>query len=175
MHTDPGTRGPTDRRVSAAWRRDGAFLVSFAQRMVGSRSEAEDVVQEAWGRRAPRAAPPRHAQRGWLTVVVLRVCLDRLRSAYGRRVAAGLPPTDEASHGEPVGGATGAVDPADRVTLDDQVTQALGVVLGRLTPAERTAFVLHDVFARWARPAPPRSTRSPNGSRPRAPAATSTR
>ena len=115
MHPDPGS--PTahalaaDRRVDAAWRQDRAFLLSFAQRTLGSRSDAEDVVQEAFGRLARVEVAAVDDLRGWLTVVVRRLCLDRLRSAYGRRVEAGLPPTDEPPPGERVGAAAGAVDP----------------------------------------------------------------
>jgi RNA polymerase sigma-70 factor (ECF subfamily) len=81
--------------------------------------------------------------RGWLAVVVRRLCLDRIRSARSRRESAvGAAPPDRHTliQGDQV------VDPADRVTLDDQVQLALAVVLDRLSPAERTAFVLHDVF-----------------------------
>jgi RNA polymerase sigma-70 factor (ECF subfamily) len=142
---DPRTPAlsPTDRRVRDAWLADGSFLTGQAQRIVGSRAEAEDVVQEAFGRLARSDVDGIDDLRGWLTVVVRRVALDRVRSAYVRREVGGAP--DEVAVPSAGAGAEGA-DPADRVTLDDQVTQALGVVLERLTPAERTAFVLHDVF-----------------------------
>jgi RNA polymerase sigma-70 factor (ECF subfamily) len=139
---DPRTPAlsPTDRRVRDAWLADGAFLTGQAQRIVGSRAEAEDVVQDAFGRLARAEVDAIDDLRGWLTVVVRRLSLDRVRSAYVRREVGGEP----GETAMPPGG--GDADPADRVTLDDQVTRALGVVLERLTPAERTAFVLHDVF-----------------------------
>jgi RNA polymerase sigma-70 factor, ECF subfamily len=138
---DPRTPAlsPTDRRVRDAWLADGAFLTGQAQRIVSSRAEAEDVVQDAFGRLARSDVDAIDDLRGWLTVVVRRLSLDRVRSAYVRREVAGEPGDTATPPG-------GHADPADRVTLDDQVTRALGVVLERLTPAERTAFVLHDVF-----------------------------
>ena len=84
--------------------------------------------------------------RGWLAVVVRRLCLNRFRSAYMRRESAvGTTPPEGMAAASGRAPAT-ALDPADRTTLDDQVRQALTLVLDRLTPAERTAFVLHDVF-----------------------------
>jgi RNA polymerase sigma-70 factor, ECF subfamily len=85
--------------------------------------------------------------RGWLAVVVRRLCLDRIGSAHARRESAAgttMPDGSVLLRGRGVDGGTG--DPADRVTLDDQVQRALAVVLDRLSPAERTSFVLHDVF-----------------------------
>jgi RNA polymerase sigma-70 factor, ECF subfamily len=142
---DPRTPAvsPTDRRIRATWLADGAFLTGQAQRIVGSRAEAEDVVQEAFGRLARSDVDAIDDLRRWLTVVVRHAALDRVRSAYVRREVAGEP-VDVASTS--TGDVADGADPADRVTLDDQVTRALGVVLERLTPAERTAFVLHDVF-----------------------------
>jgi RNA polymerase sigma-70 factor, ECF subfamily len=141
---DPHTPAvsPTDRRVRATWLADAEFLTGQAQRIVRSRAEAEDVVQEAFGRLARSDVDAIDDLRGWLTVVVRRAALDRLRSAYVRREVTGEPDDEVTSPRDLADGA----DPADRVTLDDQVTRALGVVLERLTPAERTAFVLHDVF-----------------------------
>jgi RNA polymerase sigma-70 factor, ECF subfamily len=114
-------------------------LLRVAYATLGSRAEAEDVVQEAW-LRLERAGPEEVRDLGaWLTTVVGRLALDALGSARARR---------ERSYGEwlpePVVGA--APDPADRVTLDEQVSLALLRVLESLSPAERTAFVLHDVF-----------------------------
>jgi len=125
-----------DPRLDVAWRDDRRYLLSLAKRTLGDSAAAEDVVQEAFG--ALVKMPPGEVDdvRGWLTVVVRRLSLNRLRSAYSRResVADTLPEDG------------GTDDPADRVTLDDQVRQALAVVLDRLSPAERTSFVLHDVF-----------------------------
>ena len=146
MDPRPPTASPspsTEQRVQDAWLADGAFLTRQAQRIVSSRAEAEDVVQEAFGRLARSDIDAIQDLRGWLTVVVRRLSLDRVRSAYVRREVAGEP----GDLGAPaVATGHGLADPADRITLDDQVTRALGVVLERLTPAERTAFVLHDVF-----------------------------
>jgi RNA polymerase sigma-70 factor (ECF subfamily) len=82
-------------------------------------------------------------ERGWLIVVTTRLCLDQVRSARSRRELASDPGEVEAA-ASPAGG--DLADPADRVTLDDSVRLALLVMLQRLSPAERAAFVLHDVF-----------------------------
>src|SRR5439155_18640937 len=114
-----------------------------AYRMLGSLIDAEDVVQEAYARLVRADLDAIEDVRGWLVVVVTRLCLDQLRSARSRRetyVGPWLPePLVEPGRGA-------APDPADRVTLDDSVRIALLVVLERLSPAERAAFVLHDVF-----------------------------
>ncbi len=116
-------------------------LLRVAYTMTGSLAEAEDCVQEAWLRLRGLADPGvvRNLD-AWLTTTVSRLALDALTSARARReqyVGTWLPePLVEArSH-----------DPADRITLDESVSMALLVVLERLTPAERTALVLHDVF-----------------------------
>jgi RNA polymerase sigma-70 factor (ECF subfamily) len=133
--TDPAI-GPA---LGDVWRAHHHYLVNLAARTVRDRTEAEDVVQEAFGRLATVPLAEIDDVRGWLTVVVRRLSLNRLRSAYHRR---------EESVGARAGDADAGAgdDPADRITLDDQVQQALAVVLDRLSPAERTAFVLHDVF-----------------------------
>ncbi len=114
-------------------------LLRLAYSQLGDLAEAEDVVQEAW-LRLERAGPETISDLdAWLTTTVARLALDVLRSARARRVeyvGPWLP--------EPVVG--GGPDPADRVTLDESVSYALLTVLEQLTPAERTAFVLHDVF-----------------------------
>lgn len=113
-------------------------LVRLAYSELGDLAEAEDVVQEAWLRLERVDAEQISNLDGWLTKVVGRLALDRLRSARARResyVGPWLP--------EPV---TSDDDPADRVTLDESVSYALLTVLEQLSPAERTAFVLHDVF-----------------------------
>jgi RNA polymerase sigma-70 factor (ECF subfamily) len=117
-------------------------LRDVAYRMLGSLSEAEDAVQEAWLRlsRADAAAVENLA--GWLTTVVSRVCLDVLRSRKSRRE-------------EPIGAGGGersaalgeGADPEGEAVLADSVGVALLVVLETLSPAERLAFVLHDLFA----------------------------
>jgi RNA polymerase sigma factor (sigma-70 family) len=125
--------------------RPAAFAIAY--RMLGSVSEAEDVVQEAFLRlhRMLREGERVESPRAYLATVVTRLCIDQLRSARARReryVGEWLPePLPD--HGERFGD---PVDPADRVTLDESVNMALLVVLDALTPAERVAFVLHDVF-----------------------------
>jgi RNA polymerase sigma-70 factor (ECF subfamily) len=134
---DRDTRAP---EIDVLWREHQAPLRSIAARILHDGREAEDVVQEAFARLARRDVAGIDDVRGWLTVVVRRLCLDRLRSAYTRHES---PTTGVLADALPTGA---GVDPADRVTLDDQVQLALAMVLDRLTPAERTAFVLHDVF-----------------------------
>jgi RNA polymerase sigma-70 factor, ECF subfamily len=117
-------------------------VLDIAFRMVGSLGEAEDVVQEAFSRllRADVDGDEIEDLRGWLVVVVSRLCLDRLRFHRRHRTADGPSPDRASPHGSRV------LDPGDRAALDDTVHTALHVVLERLTPAERTTFVLHDVF-----------------------------
>jgi RNA polymerase sigma-70 factor (ECF subfamily) len=132
-----------DPRFAAVWSEDRGRLLGLARRMVGDAGDAEDVVQEAFGRLARVDLDELDDVRGWLAVVVRRLCLDRIRSAHFRRESVtlgGLPDGVVSLLPEL------AADPADRITLDDQVQLALAVVLDRLSPAERTAFVLHDIF-----------------------------
>jgi RNA polymerase sigma-70 factor (ECF subfamily) len=112
------------------------YLRAVAYRMLGSASEADDAVQEAWLRLA-RADPDEiHNTRAWLTTVVARVCLDMLRLRTARReVVLDAPLPAEGP------------DPEQEAVLADSVGLALLVVLDTLTPAERLAFVLHDMFA----------------------------
>lgn len=113
-------------------------LLRLAYSQLGDLGEAEDVVQEAWVR-LERAGPETIEDLdAWLTTTVARLALDVLRSARVRRVSYVGPWLPE-----PV---FTAGDPADRVTLDESVSYALLAVLEQLSPAERTAFVLHDVF-----------------------------
>jgi RNA polymerase sigma-70 factor, ECF subfamily len=129
-----------DSRLGGAWRDDHRYLLNLGFRVLGSISEAEDVVQEAFARLVDQDLDEIDDVRGWLAVVVTRLCLDQLRSADRRRRAPAGPHKREhaPAHG---------MDPADRITLDDEVRLALHIVMDRLTPAERIAFVLHDVFA----------------------------
>ena len=131
----------SDRQARLAQEYDAARprLVRVAYAILGSRAEAEDVVADCWLRLvgAEEREPVRDVL-GWATVAVSRAALDVLRSARVRReayVGPWLP--------EPV---VTSPDPADRVTLDDSVRYALLVVLEQLSPAERTAWVLHDLF-----------------------------
>ncbi|OBF36840.1 RNA polymerase subunit sigma [Mycobacterium sp. ACS1612] len=124
--------------MDAAVRSHRPYLVNLAYQMLGDVAEAEDVAQEAL-LRLSRAS---HVDdvRAWLTVVAGRLCLDQLRSARARHEQ----PDEMGGLDAP---AARDADPADRVTLDDEVRTALLEVLRRLSPAERVAFILHDVFA----------------------------
>jgi RNA polymerase sigma-70 factor, ECF subfamily len=124
-------------QVRAAWQADRGYLFAIAAGMLGRPAEAEDVVQEAFARLAGTAVDDISDVRGWLVVVTRRLCLDRLGSAETRRTTA-TPRVPEVTQ---QGG-----DPADRLTLDDEVRGALAVVMDRLSPAERTSFILHDIF-----------------------------
>ncbi|KUL51640.1 siderophore-interacting protein [Streptomyces sp. NRRL F-4489] len=130
-------------------------LWGIAYRITGTVTDADDAVQEAWLRwQALPDDPPVEHPRAFLTTVVSRICYDFLGSARARRelyVGPWLPePLLDAAPGRgPAALARNAApdDPEDRVTLDESVGMALLTVLERLTPAERTAFVLYDVFA----------------------------
>ena len=122
-------------------------LINLAYRLLGSLADAEDVVQETYARWY--AMPSREQEAidspgAWLTKVASRICLDLLRSARVRReryVGEWIPePLPENADWQ------AATDPADRVTLDESVNMAFLVVLDAMTPAERVAFILHDVF-----------------------------
>jgi RNA polymerase sigma-70 factor (ECF subfamily) len=130
-----------DGRIAQAWNNDRSYLLNIAYRLVGSFSEAEDLVQEAFARLLKTDDATIDDLRGWLVVVVSRLCLDHLRSARVRRESAGSP-----WFPEPLVPSPDAADPADVVVLDESVRMALLIVLERLTPAERAVFVLHDVF-----------------------------
>jgi RNA polymerase sigma factor (sigma-70 family) len=127
-------------------------LINLAYRLLGSLAEAEDAVQEAYARWYALAPGQRGAiasPGAWLTTVTSRICLDQLGSARARReryVGQWIPePVPEPA--EWIGSRPGApADPADRVTLDESVSMAFLVVLESMTPAERVAFILHDVF-----------------------------
>ncbi|MDQ0787918.1 RNA polymerase sigma factor (sigma-70 family) [Streptomyces sp. B3I7] len=128
-------------------------LANIAYRLLGSLTEAEDAVQEAYTRWFAQPVERRDAianPAAWLTTVVSRICMDQLRSARMRReryvgewIPEPLPARaewSELSHGST------ARDPADDITLDESVEMAFLVVLDSMTPAERVAFMLHDVF-----------------------------
>ncbi|EST33015.1 hypothetical protein M877_02965 [Streptomyces niveus NCIMB 11891] len=128
-------------------------LINLTYRLLGSLAEAEDAVQETYARwyAMPRQRRSAIEKPGaWLTTVASRICLDLLGSARARReryvgewLPEPLPEPTEWITGRP-GEAT--VDPADRITLDESVNMAFLVVLESMTPAERVAFILHDVF-----------------------------
>lgn len=119
-----------------------AHLRAVAYRMLGSSGEADDAVQEAWLRLHRSDATEISNLRGWLTTVVARVCLDMLRSRKSRREEPLTPQVPE-----PVASGGAGADPERDAALADSVGLALLVVLDSLAPAERLAFVLHDLFA----------------------------
>jgi RNA polymerase sigma factor (sigma-70 family) len=123
-------------------------LINLTYRLLGSLAEAEDAVQETYARWYALSRQQQDAIEtpgAWLTTVASRICLNLLRSARVRRetyVGEWIPePLPERT-----GQLGGAADPADRVTLDESVSMAFLVVLESMTPAERVAFILHDVF-----------------------------
>ncbi|XVQ11503.1 RNA polymerase sigma factor SigJ [Spirillospora sp. CA-255316] len=128
-------------------------LINLGYRLLGSLAEAEDVVQETYARwyaMSRRQQEAIESPAAWLTKVAGRICLDLLGSARARReryvgewIPEPLPDRTEWITGR-AGGTT--ADPADRVTLDESINMAFLVVLESMTPAERVAFVLHDVF-----------------------------
>lgn len=133
-----------DDRLRDAWRDHHAHLVNMAFGMLGDVGAAEDAAQEAFARLATADQDAIRDLRGWLVVVTGRRCLDHLQSAHSRRERA----YEELlldNVGQPLSSAT-PVDPADRITLDDEVSAALLVLLQRLTPPERVVYLLHDVF-----------------------------
>ncbi len=128
--------------LAIQFERNRGRLESVAYRMLGSVAESEDAVQEAWLRLSRSDADAIEDLQSWLTTVVARVCLDQLRSRrahpeepFGPRVP------------EPLVSAEGEEDPEHEAVLADSVGLALLVVLEKLPPAERLAFVLHDMFA----------------------------
>jgi RNA polymerase sigma-70 factor (ECF subfamily) len=117
-------------------------LQAVAYRMLGSLSEADDAVQESWLHLSRSDTSDVKNLGGWLTTVVARVCLDMLRSRNSRREE-----SLEASAPESITSHEGGIDPEQEALLADLVGLALLVVLDTLNPAERLAFVLHDIFA----------------------------
>ncbi len=144
---DSGDRGGValDRHAIAAIEAERPLLIGAAFRMLGTLADAEDAVQEAfsrWAALGPQERADLRVPGAWLMRVTGRICLDMLGSARARReayVGEWLP--------EPVPQERAVVDPADHAERADSVSTALLLVLETLTPAERVAFVLHDVFA----------------------------
>lgn len=124
------------------FQRHRPHLEAVAYRMLGSVSEADDALQEAWLRLSRSRQETIHNARAWLTTIVGRVCIDMLRARQSRRedyVGTWVP--------EPIVEAEQPTDPEQHVLMADAVGLALLVVLETLTPAERVAYVLHDMFA----------------------------
>jgi RNA polymerase sigma factor (sigma-70 family) len=147
----PGA-GPPDPGLDAIMN-ERRQLINLSYRLLGSLADAEDAVQETYARWYALSRQQREAiasPGAWLTTVASRVCLDLLGSARARReryVGAWLPeplPDPAEWRGGRPGGTT--ADPADRVTLDESVSMAFLVVLDSMTPPERVALILHDVF-----------------------------
>ena len=136
------------RAAGAEFERHRAHLIGVAYRMLGTLMDAEDAVQEAYLRFASAGGGDLRDVRAWLTTTVARICLDELRSARARReryVGPWLPePVVQAATG--LGLSFLGQSPEERVTLDESVSMAMLVLLESLSPAERTAFVLHEVL-----------------------------
>ncbi|MFD7258654.1 sigma-70 family RNA polymerase sigma factor [Streptomyces sp. NPDC059874] len=130
------------RRLTERFEEHRSHLRAVAYRMLGSLSEAEDAVQETWLRMNRSDTSEVENLAGWLTTVVSRVCLNMLRSRETRREESiEAYPTDPAANRED------GIDPEQEAELADSVGLALLVVLDKLAPAERLAFVLHDMFS----------------------------
>jgi RNA polymerase sigma-70 factor (ECF subfamily) len=135
---DHDPSGADDPVLAALWNAHRRRMLDIAFRILLDLGDAEDVVQEAFSRLARTDIAAIDDPEGWLVVVTSRLCVDRLRTRQRRpadALGAGTDPYDPRT-----------LDPSDQVTLVDDVTLAMHAVLERLSPAERTSFVLHDVF-----------------------------
>jgi RNA polymerase sigma-70 factor (ECF subfamily) len=135
---DHTTSGAGDPVFGALWEAHRPRMLNLAFRMLWDFRDAEDVVQEAFTRLAGTGIADLDDPEAWLVVVTSRLCLDRLRARQRRPIDAPDPVDDLFD--------PHALDPSSQVTLVDNVTLAMHAVLERLSPAERTSFVLHDVF-----------------------------
>ena len=134
------TPDPAGEALATAFEHERARLRSVAYRVLGSIEEADDAVQEAWLRLARSDTAAIDNLPGWLTTVTSRICLDLLRNHRSRgEIATGLEPAPHAND-------TGLLGPEEEALLADGVGRALLVVMHVLTPLERLAFVLHDMF-----------------------------
>src|SRR5712691_3372970 len=141
--TTSGEGPVSDEQLASAFAGHRPYLHAMANRMLGSHADADDAVQEAWVRLARTGGDAIAELRAWLTTVTARICLDMLRA----RGARGEQPL-EISLSMPLGSLEGdaSADPEKEALLAESVSLALYVVMDALTPAERVAFVLHDVF-----------------------------
>src|SRR6266536_2965436 len=135
-------------------------LRAVAYRMLGSLTEADDAVQDAWERVSRAGAEEVENLKGWLTTIVARVCLNMLRSRNTQREE-----SLEACVPDPIVSPAGGLDPEEEVLLADSVGLALQVVVDTLAPAERLAFVLHDMFDLPFEEIAPMVGRSPEATR----------
>src|ERR671911_598214 len=142
-----------------------AHLRAVGYRMLGSLSEADDAVQEAWLRLSRSDTSGVQNLGGWLTTVVGRVCLDMLRSRRSRREEPLGEPQVGVHVPDPIVSREDGIDPEHEALLADSVGLALIVVLETLTPAERLAFVLHDMFGVPFDEIAPMVERSPEATR----------
>jgi RNA polymerase sigma factor (sigma-70 family) len=142
---------------------DREHLRSVAYRMLGSTSEADDAVQETWIRLSGADTTAVENLTGWLTTVTSRVCLDMLRSRNSRRENVEDSDISRSIESLPIQGQ--GVNPEDEAVLGDSVGAALLVVLDTLAPAERLAFVLHDMFGMSFEEIAPIVKRSPTAAR----------
>jgi RNA polymerase sigma-70 factor, ECF subfamily len=152
MSTDSGPGDDRSDPGLSAVMSERRQLINLTYRLLGSLSDAEDAVQETYARwyaMSPQEQQAVESPGGWLMTVASRICLDVLGSARARReryVGEWIPEPVPAPTEWSSGVAGGTTDPADRVTLDESVSMAFLVVLESMTPAERVAFILHDVF-----------------------------
>jgi len=154
MTTRSGTEGDLPDPSLTAVISERRQLINLTYRLLGSLAEAEDAVQETYARWYAMSREQQESIESpgaWLTTVASRICLNLLGSARARRetyvgewIPEPLPEPGEGITGRPA--AAAAIDPADRVTLDESVSMAFLVVLESMTPAERVALILHDVF-----------------------------
>jgi RNA polymerase sigma factor (sigma-70 family) len=151
MSTHSGPADEPDAGLSAIMS-ERRQLINLGYRLLGSLADAEDVVQETYARWYAMSDEQRQAidsPGGWLMTVASRICLDLLGSARARReryVGEWIPEPVPASTEWISGAADGTADPTDQVTLDESISMAFLVVLESMTPAERVAFILHEVF-----------------------------
>jgi RNA polymerase sigma factor (sigma-70 family) len=142
-----GGHGKEGEWIAGQFEQNRNHLRGVAYRMLGSLSEADDAVQEAWLRLSRAGGENVENLGGWLTTVVARICLDMLRSRNARREESlDAPEPSGAASAEPAATGRHRSDPEREALLADSVGLALLVVLDKLAPAERLAFVLHDMF-----------------------------